>query len=134
MKALVAVAAGVLATVLTGHVQARQVRTTFSFVVSIDDRVWPYNDNFGEDVNVLLPSGSPWRCTRQKLMLPADDVATGTMGCTADGGKTRVLVSASCGLESEDHHNSVTIASGNSLITLTANCVTSVYDYGWLGF
>jgi hypothetical protein len=134
MRAFIAVAAAALATLSSGHVHAREVRTTFSFVVSIDDRVWPYNDNVTEDVNVMMPAGSPWRCIRQKLTLPADGIATGTLSCSSDGGKTKVLVSASCGLGAEDHHNSAVLSSGASLVTLSANCNTTVFAVSWMGF
>jgi hypothetical protein len=134
MKAFVAFAAAALASLTSGHVNAREVRTTFSFVVAIDDRVWPYNDNVAEDVNVMMPSGSPWRCVRQKLTLPADGMAKGTLECSSDGGKTTVVVSASCGLGAEDHHNSATITAGHSLVTISANCNTTVYEVSWIGF
>jgi hypothetical protein len=71
---------------------------------------------------------------RQKLTLPADGMATGTLGCSSDAGKTTVMVSASCGLGPEDHHNSAILAGGHSTVTIAANCNTSVYDTEWLGF
>jgi hypothetical protein len=128
MRTLVAFAAAAVATLQSGTVDAREVRTTFSFVVKIDDRVWPYNDNMTADVNVMMLAGSPWHCVRQKLTLPADGIATGTIECSSDGGRTKVMVSASCGLGPEDHHNSAVVASGRSLVTISANCNTSVYE------
>jgi hypothetical protein len=135
MKAFVALAAGAIATLSSGHVTAREVRTTFSFVVTIDERVWSYNENVAEDVNVLMPMGSPWRCVRQRLTLPADGFARGAIECSSDAGKTSVVVSASCGLGQEDHHNSAIITAGKSQVTVSANCNTSVYEtVPWLGF
>src|SRR5271166_5905692 len=128
MKTFVAFAAAALAMLSGGHVNAREVRTTFSFVVTIDERVWPYNDNVAEDVSVMMPEGSPWHCVRQRLALPADGVATGALECSSDGGKTKVTVSASCGLGPEDHHNSAVLASGRAQVTISANCNTSVFD------
>jgi hypothetical protein len=134
MKTFVAFGAAALATLSSGHVEAREVRTTFSFVVAIDERVWPYNDNMTEDVNVLMPADSVWHCVRQRLTLPPDGKATGTLECSSDGGKTKVIASASCGLWPEDHHNSAALASGHSQVTISANCNTSVYDTEWAGF
>src|SRR5271166_595939 len=111
MKTFVAFAAAALAMLSGGHVNAREVRTTFSFVVTIDERVWPYNDNITEDVNVMMPEGGPWRCVRRKLALPSNGAATGTVECSSDGGKTKVNVTASCGLGPEDHHNAATLGS-----------------------
>lgn len=68
--------------------------TTFSFIVTIDERVWPYNDNVTEDVNVMMPEGSPWRRVRQNLVLPADGIATGALECLADGVKAGALDAA----------------------------------------
>lgn len=134
MKAFGACVAAPLATLSSGQVDAREVRTTFSFVVTIDDRTWSYNDAMTEDVNVLMPAGNPWRCVRQKLTLPADGMATGTIACSSDSGKTTVIASASCGLGPEDHHNSVVLVSGHTGVTVAANCNTSVYETQWLGF
>jgi hypothetical protein len=134
MKTVATFAAAALVTLTSVHVNAREVRTTFSFVVAIDERVWPYNDNVTEDVSVMMPAGSPWHCVRQKLALPADGMATGTLECSSDGGKTAVTVSASCGLGPEDHHNSAVLASGHSLVTISANCNTTVYEVSWVGF
>lgn len=135
MKALLALAAGAVALFSSSHGIARQVRTTFSFVVTIDDRVWPYNDNVTEDVIVLMPIGSPWRCVRQKLTLPGDGLARGTIECSADAGKTKVSVSAACGLGAEDHHNAATLAAGSSTVVVSANCNTSVFETTeWPGF
>jgi hypothetical protein len=128
MKTFVAFAAAALTTLSAGGVNAREVRTTFSFVVRIDERTWPYNDNVTEDVNVMMPAGSPWHCVRRKLTLPADGMATGTIECSSDGGRTKVTVSVSCGLGPEDHHNSAVLASGRSAVTVSANCNTSVYE------
>jgi hypothetical protein len=135
MKALLALAAGAVAILSSAHVTARQVRTTFSFVVTVDDRAWLYNDGVTEDVNVLMPMGSPWRCVRQKLTLPADGVARGTIECSSDGAKTKVAVTAACGLGTEDHHNTATLAAGSSLVTVSANCNTTVFETTeWPGF
>jgi hypothetical protein len=134
MKAFLALAAGAIATLSSGHVTAREVRTAFSFVVTIDERVWPYNDNFTEDVNVLMPLGNPWKCVRQRLTLPGDGLARGAIECTSDGGKTRVTVAAACGLGTEDHHNTATIGAGSSAVTVSANCNTSVFETAWPGF
>lgn len=134
MKAFLALATGAIATLASGHVTAREVRTTFSFVVTIDDRVWPYNDNFTEDVNVLMPMGSPWRCVRQKLTLPGDGIARGSIDCSSDAGKTKVSVSAACGLNAEDHHNTAALSAGSSVVVVSANCSTSVYETAWPGF
>jgi hypothetical protein len=135
MKAFVALAAAAIATLSSGHVTAREVRTTFSFVVVIDDRVWSYNDNVAEDINVLMPMGSPWRCVRQRLTLPGDGMAKGSIECSADAGKTSIVVSAACGLDREDHHNSAVITAGKSQVILNANCNTSVYENPvWPGF
>jgi hypothetical protein len=136
MKAFVALAAGVITVLSSGQVLARQIRTTFSFVVTIDERVWVYNDNMTSDVNVLMPTGSPWQCVRRKLTLPADGAARGAIECSSDARRTTVSVSAACGLVAEDHHNSATLAGGNSFVTLTANCNTSVFGppNEWPGF
>jgi len=137
MKAVLALAAGLTATLSSGQVIARQIRTTFSFVVTIDERLWLYNDNMTADVAVLMPAGSPWQCVRRRLTLPADGAARGAIECSADGGKTKISVSAACGLTAEDHHNSATLAVDSSFVTITANCNTSVYEtpsYEWPGF
>jgi hypothetical protein len=134
MRTFVAFASAALATLSSGHVDAREVRTTFSFVVTIDERTWSYNDAMTENVNVLMPEGNPWHCVRQKLTLPADGMATGTLECSTDGGKTTVIVAASCGLGAENHHNSATLASPHAQVTVAANCNTSVYETQWLGF
>ncbi len=136
-------AAGVLATLASTPGSARQVRTTFSFVVSIDQRVWPYNDDATDDVAVLLPQGSPWRCVRHKLVLPGDGVARGTIECSSDSGRTKVSVSAACGLDDQEQHNTATLAGGGAVVTVAANCRTSVYGaapaivfptFEWPGF
>jgi hypothetical protein len=134
MKTFLALALAGLAILTSGSVNAREIRTTFSFIVTIDDRVWPYNDNMSADVDVILPEGSRWRCVRRRLSLPQDGAARGAIDCSSDGGKTNVIVSASCGLVSEDHHNSATLGAGSSVVTITANCNTSVYWTDWLGF
>jgi len=143
MKAFLALAAASIATLSSGPVTARQVRTTFSFVVTIDERVWPYNDNMTEDVNVLMPMNGPWRCVRHRLTLPGDGVARGVIECSSDGGKTTVSVAAACGLLPEDQHSTATLAAGSTIVTIGANCNTSVFDteiaatnspQGWPGF
>jgi hypothetical protein len=128
MKAFMAFAAAALATLSSGIVNARDVRTTFSFVVTIDGRVWPYNDNVTEDVRVMMPAGSPWHCIREKLALPSDGIATGKITCSSDGGRTKVMVSASCGLGPEDQHNSAVLALGQAQVTISVNCNTRVYE------
>jgi hypothetical protein len=101
----------------------------------IDERVWLYNDNVAEDVNIMMPMGSPWRCVRQRLTLPGEGMARGAIECSSDAGKTSIVVSAACGLGREDHHNSAVIAAGKSQVMLNANCNTSVYeDVEWPGF
>jgi hypothetical protein len=143
MKICLGLAAGAFATLASTPGSARQVRTTFSFVVSIDDRVWPYNDDATDDVTVLLPQGSPWRCVRRKLVLPGDGAARGTIECSPDSGRTKVSVSAACGLDDEEQHNTATLAGGGAIITVGANCRTSVYGaapavtfptFEWPGF
>ncbi|MGH7435981.1 MAG: hypothetical protein ACRENE_09930 [Polyangiaceae bacterium] len=132
-------AAGVV-TSISPSGSAREVRTTFSFVVTVDERVWPYNDSVTQDVPVLLPQGSPWQCVRRRLALPGDGAARGAIQCSSDGGKTTISASAACGTEDEEHHNSVTLTGGGATILLTANCRTSVYKgidfptYDWPGF
>jgi hypothetical protein len=44
------------------------------------------------------------------------------------------IVSASCELGPEGHHNSAVLASDHSLVTISANCNTSVYGTEWVGF
>lgn len=140
---LMAAAAAAVVTASSPPGDAREVRTTFSFVVTIDDRVWPYNDDVTLDVPVLLPQGSPWQCMRRRVALPADGAARGAIECSSDGGKTVVSASASCGFEDEEHHNTVTLSGGGSTFAIAANCRTSVYldspgvrfpTYDWPGF
>jgi hypothetical protein len=126
-KAVLAAAAAAVVTSISPSGSAREVRTTFSFVVTIDDRVWPYNDDVTQDVPVLLPQGSPWQCIRKRLVLPSDGVARGTIECSSDGGKTKVSVSAACGFDDEEQHNTVTLAGAGSAVRVAANCRTSVY-------
>jgi hypothetical protein len=127
VKALLGAAAATLVTSASPSGSAREVRTTFSFVVTIDDRVWPYNDEATQDVPVLLPLGSPWQCVRQKLVLPSDGMARGTIECSSDAGKTRISVSAACGFEDGEQHNTVTLAGAGLAVRVSANCRTSVY-------
>jgi hypothetical protein len=142
LKAIVTAAAGLLALASPTPGSARQVRTTFSFVVTIDDRVWPYNDDATEDIPILLPANSPWHCVRRRLVLPSDGVARGGVECTSDGGKTNVTVSASCGLDDEEQHNTAILGGGGSDVTVAANCRTVAYEdptrvagpRDWLGF
>lgn len=75
----------------------QSVMPSFDFAVIIEGRRAYYNDAIGVDQDVFLPQTSPWRCTRKKLVAPAPGVVQGAFSCTSDYGRTRVLVSATCG-------------------------------------
>lgn len=105
-------------------IKAPIASTILTFAVNVNGRIRSYSDSETEDVAVLLPLTSPWRCVRRRVLLPANGLTTGSFVCSADHEeRTEVIVSTSCGIPGEAH-NSATLAYGGNFITLKIDCVT----------
>ena len=99
-----------------------------TFAVNVNGRIKSYSDNQDDEVSVLLPLSSPWRCVRRRVLPSARGLTMGTFVCSSDSRETtEVIVATSCGLPGESHNSATLIyatQNTSTAITLKVDCVS----------